>query len=94
MTAPIVLAANLDIRAAAPLRQALLGRDGEGVSLDASRVTRLGGLCLQILLAGSRDWRARGLEFSIREPSPAFLETLELFGARPALSAALNEGAH
>ena len=90
---PIRLEANLDIRAAAPLREALLAHVGAPVTLDAGQVCRLGALCLQVLLAARRDWAARGLRFSIEQPSAAFIDTLRLFGAHDALAPALPAGA-
>ncbi len=85
----IRLDANLDIRAAAPLRETLLAHQGTPVELDAGQVTRLGALCLQIMLAACRDWSARGVAFSILNPTAAFTETLRLFGAQDALAPAL-----
>ncbi len=92
MSAPIRLEANLDIRAAAPLRDALLAKVGSPVTLDAANVARLGALCLQVLLAASRDWTERGEAFVIQDPSNAFTETLRLFGAHDALASALPSG--
>ena len=85
MSAVVNLDPNLDIRAAAPLRDALLAHAGTPVTVDAAQVSRLGALCLQVLLAAKRDWTARGLEVSIQAPSSAFAETLRLFGAQVAL---------
>jgi chemotaxis protein CheX len=93
VAATIQLHANLDLRAAAPLREALLSRAGQPVTLDASAVGRLGALCLQVLLAGARDWRERGVDFRIEAPSAVFLDTLRLFGATDALAPALAGGA-
>lgn len=86
----LMLSPNLDLRAAAPLRDTLLERSGEAIVLDASEVGRLGALCLQVLLAGARDWRQQGLDFRIEAPSDAFLDTLRLFGATDALAPALT----
>ena len=93
MTAPIRLDPNLDIRAAAPLREILLANGGTAIVLDAAQVSRLGALCLQVLLAARNDWEAKGLPFSIRNPSAAFAETLRLFGAQDALGPAMSAGA-
>ncbi len=90
MPQTIALSANLDLRAAAPLRETLLGCAEEAVELDGAGVTRLGGLCLQVLLAALRDWSARGLAFTVKDPSAAFLETLSLFGASEAMAPALS----
>ena len=93
MNAPIRLEANLDIRAAAPLRDALLARAGKPVTLDAANVARLGALCLQVMLAAERDWSDRDVPFTIRNPSVGLTETLRLFGAQDAFASALTAGA-
>jgi chemotaxis protein CheX len=93
MAAPIVLDTNLDIRAAAPLREALLAQAGAPVVLLAGQVTRLGALCLQVLLAARNDWTEAGMAFDIRDPSPAFTDTVRLFGAQDALGSNLPAGA-
>lgn len=68
------LAANLDLGAAAPLRQSLLDARGAPIALDASDVERIGALCLQILLSARATWGLDGHEFRIVGPSPGFLE--------------------
>ena len=49
----LALAPILDLKAAGPLRGALLERRGHPLELDAADVQRLGGLCLQVLLAAA-----------------------------------------
>jgi chemotaxis protein CheX len=71
----------LDLNAAAPLAAELVALRGAAVSLDASAVTRLGGLCLQVLLSAQTAWVADRQPFHIIDPSPAFSEALSLFGA-------------
>jgi chemotaxis protein CheX len=71
----------LDLAAAAPLRQALLEARGQPLELDASRVERLGGLCLQVLLSAQAVWAADGYAFRIVNPSPAFAEAARLMAA-------------
>ncbi len=46
----------LDLPAASPLRAMLMEHRGSDVEVDASNVERLGGLCLQVLLAAGRTW--------------------------------------
>ena len=72
-------AARLDLTEAAALRQSLLDRCGRAATLDASGVTLLGGLCLQVLLCAGRDWQALGLEFRIHPRSAAFDAALSTF---------------
>ena len=71
----------LDLAATAPLASSLLGARGEPLHLDASEVERLGGLCLQVLLAAQVQWRADGVEFSIVNSSAAFAEGVRLMAA-------------
>ena len=49
MTATVVLAPVLDLRAAEPLKGELLAARGQALTLDGSAVEWLGGLCLQLL---------------------------------------------
>jgi len=71
----------LDLNAAAPLAARLLALRGGAVTLDASQVTRFGGLCLQVMLAARAAWRADGNAFQVSGRSQAFDEALALFGA-------------
>jgi chemotaxis protein CheX len=80
MTAPFVLPARLDLSAAAPLRDALVGRRGGDLELDAGAVAHLGGLCVQLLLAAAVSWRAAGHSLTLASRSQAFDEALSLFG--------------
>jgi chemotaxis protein CheX len=72
---------TLNLKAAAGLYADLSAARGHDFALDAADVQRLGGQCLQVLLAASEAWRADGLELSIINPSDAFTQTLSLFGA-------------
>jgi chemotaxis protein CheX len=81
-----VLVPVLDLRAAAPLAAELLGRRGKPVVVDASGVERLGGQCLQVLLAGRATWRADGHAFQIADPSAAFSDALVALGAADLVS--------
>jgi chemotaxis protein CheX len=82
----IPLLAVLDLRAAAPLAAELLGRRGKSVVVDGSAVERLGGQCLQVLLAGRATWRADGHAFQIVDPSAAFSDALAALGAADLVS--------
>ena len=78
------LAPVLDLKAAAPLKAALLERRGHPLELDAHDVQRLGGLCLQVLLAAAAAWRADGVPLRVGPRSEAFLDALRLFGGQSA----------
>jgi chemotaxis protein CheX len=78
--AQLRLGAILDLKAAGVLHRDVLAMRGRNAKVDASEVVRLGGQCLQVLLAALCAWKADGLSFSIVNPSPSFLQTLDLFG--------------
>ncbi|MDB5441262.1 MAG: cheX protein [Caulobacteraceae bacterium] len=77
----LCLADALDLNAAGPLAAQLIGLRGASVTLDASQVQRLGGLCLQVLLSARATWAADGQMFQVIDRSLAFDEALSLFGA-------------
>lgn len=77
----LVLDPVLDMKASGPLKAALIERRGRPVEVDASDVQRLGGLCLQVLLAAGRTWADDGCAFAITPRSAAFDEALAQFGA-------------
>ncbi len=91
--AALSLPETLDLKAAGPLKAALLQCRGAAIEVEAGQVRRLGGLCLQILLAARKAWADDGKSFSISGPSEAFLETIRLFGADGALMPADIHGA-
>jgi chemotaxis protein CheX len=87
-SAPITqirLAAWLDLKAAAPLLKELLDARGSDAALEAGDVRRLGGQCLQVLVAAREAWTRDGRTFDIRSPSSAFTETAVLMGGAEAL---------
>ncbi len=77
----LLLADALDMRAAAFLLEEVRTRRGAPLTLDGSRVERLGGQCLQVLLAAQAAWAADGLGFEIRAPSTALKDAWALMGA-------------
>ncbi|MDB5420496.1 MAG: chemotaxis protein CheX [Brevundimonas sp.] len=86
MTTPAqaVLPAVLDLQYAEPLRAELLELRGRPVTLDASAVDRLGGLCLQVLISAQKSWAADGQMLSIAPMSDAFADQWKMFGAADA----------
>ena len=78
----IALAENLDLKAAAPLRTALMEARGAPANIDATNVQRLGGLCLQVLLSAEATWATDGQPFTISAASPAFAEGALRMGAQ------------
>jgi chemotaxis protein CheX len=82
--AVFVLPDHLDMQAAVPLQAALLALRGAGVSVDASGVEKLGGQCLQVLLAARKCWDEAGQDFTIAAMSDSFAAALAGFGVAPA----------
>ncbi len=80
-TEPLKLGTNLSLDQAAPLRDALLGRRGGPLDLDASDVERLSGPCFQVLASARVTWDADGQPFAFSATSPAFESGLALLGA-------------
>ncbi len=70
----------MDLTAAAPLAQSLLTRRGSDLSIDASRVRRVGAQCLQVLLAASATWKADGVNLALEKPTEEFLAGTRLLG--------------
>jgi anti-anti-sigma regulatory factor len=84
----VALAGSLDMTAAAPLARDILAGRGQPLVLDASGVRRLGGQCLQVLIAAQAAWAEDGVSFEIAQPSAEFQESLALLGwSSPALAA-------
>lgn len=79
------LDAVLDYRAVAPLRDALLERRGGPLEVDASRVEKMGALCLQVLVAARRAWSGDHVPFGFGARSAAFESSVAAFGAGEAL---------
>jgi chemotaxis protein CheX len=77
----LILAESLDLAAVAPLRDEFLGARGAALTVDASHVQRIGGLCLQVLLAARAAWRTDGQDFSVTGPTPELRNSLERAGA-------------
>lgn len=77
----LMLAPLLDLNAAEPLKADLMARRGQPVTLDASAVERLGGLCLQVLLAARRTWATDGVNLRLGSVSDNFSEQWAAFGA-------------
>ena len=79
--AEVSLCQVLDLQAAEPLRAELMALRGRPLHMDASQVSRLGGLCLQVLLSARVSWAEDGLPLRVEQASEGFLEQLAAFGA-------------
>ena len=82
-TKSLVLPSVLDLKAAAPLAEACLAIRGSDIVVDASKVERLGGQCLQVLVSLSATWQADGCAIDLTEASEAFIDGLAALGLAP-----------
>jgi chemotaxis protein CheX len=71
----------LDLKAAGPLKADIQTHAGVALDVDASKVERLGGLCLQVLVAAAAAWRAGGQPFRLINVGEAFRKDARLLGA-------------
>ena len=77
----------LDLNAASGLREQFVGRRGSALRVDASRVERLGGLCLQVLIAAQAAWAEDRNELTFEDLSSELQSGLTTFGVpAPALN--------
>lgn len=81
MSETLTLVDVLDRNAAEPLKAELLAFRGQDLTLDASAVQRLGGLCLQILLSARKTWAVDGVNLRLGSASQAWVEQWAAFGA-------------
>jgi len=83
MTKVIRLQERLDFGAAPDLKAEIIGQVGNDLEIDASAVTHMGTLCLQILIAASNDWVKNGHRFILTSPSDTCKTQLSLHGFTP-----------
>ena len=79
------LPAKMDVDAAHRLKGTLLRHRNQPLSIDASDVQQMSTLCLQVLLSAQKSWRREGNGFVVRNPSPAFRDSVALLGAETLL---------
>lgn len=73
----------LDLTAASALLENFLTLRGHPLSLNAGAVQRLGGQCLQVLLAARAAWSADEQDLNLGDCSEDFLAALDLLGVAP-----------
>ena len=73
----------LDLTAASGLREQFIGRRGSALRVDASRVERLGGLCLQVLIAARAAWAEDRHELRFDDLTAELQAGLDVFGVPP-----------
>jgi chemotaxis protein CheX len=83
MATGVILPERLDYAAATSLRAMFLAQRGGDFDVDASLVTHLGTLCLQVLLSAARDCAGTGHRFRLVSPSEQCSAHLALHGLSP-----------
>ena len=81
--ATLALPPILDLTAAATVLEEFLTRRGKPLRVNAGDVQRLGGQCLQVLLAARAAWAADEQALHLDDCSEEFLAALGLLGAAP-----------
>ena len=79
--AVLTLPEVLDLKAASKLATDLISMRKQELVIDASQVRRVGGQCLQVLLAAIKTWAADRHRLELTNPSPEFIEGTALLGA-------------
>lgn len=82
----LVLDPDLGAKAASGLQAVLLERRGQPVVIDASKVSHIGGGCLQLLLSAKLTWDSDKQSFSLVSPSQPMIQALEFTGLDNAFS--------
>ena len=86
------LGATLDLRAAQPLKAAMLRaiEKQQPLTLNASSVERLSTACVQLLIAIETALQDAGYSLVLDEPSEAFSEAFADLGLKPELQQWMN----
>lgn len=80
----------LDLKAAQSLVADLKDMLGADAMLDASKVTHMGALCLQVLLSARKEWGQSGHSLKIVHASPEFTQAVTLLGGGEILEQATH----
>jgi chemotaxis protein CheX len=81
----LVLPTRLDYGNLESLCRDIKAHSNNTLMIDASEVSFLGVLALQILASAKIEWETAGYGFSIHDPSVAFLQSVTLLGAHTLL---------
>ncbi|MEO1490641.1 MAG: STAS domain-containing protein [Pseudomonadota bacterium] len=71
----------VDMSSAKMIAADLCEKRGAPLTIDASDVTRIGGLGLQVLIAAKASWDADGVPLTFANGSEAFQRDIALLGA-------------
>ena len=76
----IDLPERLDSTSAQELSVQIDAHKDKHIELNGEHVSKVGGLCLQVLLAAKDEWARNSLEFQIKSPSDALSSFLNKIG--------------
>lgn len=82
---------TMDVARARAVANDLSQHRGEDLKMDASDVTKMSALAVEVLLSGAKQWQADGKTFAIAPSSEAFLTTLNDLGVRPEHVGAISD---
>jgi len=82
-TATFILPSALTFDACAALHAFLLQAQGGDVVLDGAHVTRIGGICAQLLASASIIWAASGRNLTLQNPSDTLRDGLQSLALWP-----------
>jgi len=81
--ATLTLEPRLDLRAVAPLAEALGAARGADLVLDAGAVIQIGALALQVIRSAARSWAEDGHSLRFENASTDLEDQLVLLGHNP-----------
>ena len=90
MSAVIVLEPKLDMSAAEALLDSFGSAEGQDVTIDASQVTHLGVLAMQVILSAQKTFIENNCQIAVDNPSDAFIQQAGYLGFNADLS--VSEG--
>ena len=87
MSAVIVLEPKLDMSAAEALLDSLSSVEGQDITIDASHVTHLGVLAMQVILSAQKTFLENNCQITVDSPSEAFTQQAGFLGFNADLTA-------
>lgn len=79
----LMLDPRLDFKAAGGLAEAILGHVGKDLTLDATQVTHMGAMGVQVLRAAALSWAESGHQLNLVNTSTDCVDQLDLLGFTP-----------
>ena len=80
MTGTLRLPGHIDSNAAPPLAAQILEKSGQPLTLDASGVTFIGALGLQVLIAAKKQWDADETAFAVDHLGDEMMDACKALG--------------